>query len=46
MKKLSICLIALTLSCLLSHAQVTGRVIDSKTREVIDYSMSIMTVRT
>ena len=37
MKKLSICLIALTLSCLLSHAQVTGRVIDSKTREVIDY---------
>lgn len=37
MKKLTICLIALTLSCLLSHAQVTGRVIDSKTREVIDY---------
>ena len=37
MRKLAICLIALTLSCLLSHAQVTGRVIDSKTREVIDY---------
>ncbi|MBQ7141561.1 MAG: carboxypeptidase-like regulatory domain-containing protein [Bacteroidaceae bacterium] len=37
MRKLAICLIALTLSCLLSHAQVTGRVIDSKTREVLDY---------